>query len=93
VLSVVTGVSRLADGRFAGLEVAALLCEHASYGIVGRTVEGRLLALHGYDLPFAEALLGTLDQPTYRRGAVSDGSASPSAPISRSRSDPAGLRR
>jgi len=93
VLSVVTGVSRLADGRFAGLEVAALLCEHASYGIVGRTVEGRLLALHGYDLPFAEALLGTLDQPTYRRGAVADGSTSPSSPISRARSDPAGLRR
>lgn len=94
VLSVVTGVSRLGDGRVAGLEVAALLCEHASYGLVGRTVEGRLLALHGHDLPFAEALLGTLDQPTFRRGAVADGSTSPSSPISRnSRSDPAALRR
>lgn len=94
VLSVVTGVSRLGEGRLAGLEVAALLCEHASYGLVGRTVDGRLLALHGHDLPFAEALLATLDQPTFRRGAVADGSTSPSSPISRnSRSDPAALRR
>ncbi len=95
VLSVMTGVSRLADGgRFQGLEVAALLAEHGSYGLLGRTYEGRLLAFHGYDLPFAEALAATLDQAVFRRGNVASSSVSPSSPISRAaRSDPMNLRR
>ncbi|MGZ3455464.1 MAG: GGDEF domain-containing protein, partial [Polyangiales bacterium] len=95
VLSLMTGVSRLSDeANFQGLEVVALVAEHASYGLVGRVEEGRLLALHGHDLPLVEAMVNGLEQPVFRRGVVG-ASPSSSAPTSvrSSRSDPAGLRR
>lgn len=95
VLSLVTGRATLAAAApFEGLEVVAILAEHASYALVGRVVGGRVLALQTHDLPIVEALIQGLEQPTLRRGAVSHGSLSSAAPSARaSRSDPSGLRR
>ncbi len=96
VLSLMTGVSRLSDGApFGGLEVVAVLAEHATYGLIGRVEEGRLIALHGHDLPMVEALINGLEQPVFRRGTISGQSPSSAAPTSvrNSRSDPSGLRR
>jgi GGDEF domain-containing protein/ActR/RegA family two-component response regulator len=95
VLSLVSGVSRLAaEAPFAGLEVVAVLAEHAVHALVGRIEEGRLVALHGHDLPIAEALVSGLEQPVFRRGSIS-GAPSSAAPGSGrgSRSDAFGLRR
>jgi len=95
ILSLMTGVSRLsADLPFQGLEVIAVLAEHACYGLIGRVADGRLLALHGHDLPIVEALINGLEQPVFRRGSISGQTPSSSAPTSvrSSRSDPA-LRR
>jgi GGDEF domain-containing protein len=94
VLSLMTGVSRLTEtAPFAGLEVLAVLAEHACYGLVGRVEDGRLVALHGHDLPIVEALVNGLEQPIFRRGIIS-GTSSSAAPSSvrSSRSDPMGLR-
>jgi ActR/RegA family two-component response regulator len=95
VLSLVTGRSGLASAApFEGLEVIAILAEHASYALLGRVHGGRVLALQTHELPIVEALVQGLEQPTLRRGAVSHGSLSSAAPSARaSRSDPAGLRR
>ena len=96
VLSLMTGVSRLGESAtFAGLEVVAVLAEHAAYGLLGRVEEGRLIALHAHDLPVVEALINGLEQPVFRRGTVSGQTPSSSAPgsIRNSRSDPNGLRR
>lgn len=96
VLSLMTGVSRLGENAaFSGLEVVAVLAEHAAYGLLGRVEDGRLLALHGHDLPVVEALINGLEQPVFRRGAISGSTPSSSAPgsIRNSRSDPSGLRR
>lgn len=96
VLSLMTGVSRLSDGAsFGNLEVVAVLAEHASYGLLGRVDDGRLIALHGHELPVVEALINGLEQPVFRRGAISGQTPSSSAPGSgrSSRSDPSGLRR
>jgi hypothetical protein len=82
VLSLITGQSRLVEeATFEGLELFAILAEHACYGLVGRVEGGRLHALHGHDLPFVEALLATLEQPTVRKGALaySTSSAAPSS--------------
>lgn len=96
VLSLMTGVSRLGDvAPFGGLEVVAVLAEHATYGLIGRVDEGRLTALHGHDLPLVEALINGLEQPVFRRGTISGQTPSSAAPTSvrSSRSDPSGLRR
>jgi GGDEF domain-containing protein len=96
VLSLMTGVSHLAaNAQFAGLEVVAVLAEHAAYGLVGRVEDGRLFALHGHDLPIVEALINGLEQPVFRRGTIPGSTPSSSAPgsIRSSRSDPSGLRR
>lgn len=96
VLSLMTGVSRLGENApFSGLEVVAVLAEHAAYGLLGRVEDGRLIALHGHDLPVVEALINGLEQPVFRRGSISGQSPSSSAPSSNrtSRSDPSGLRR
>lgn len=93
VLSLMTGVSRLAEGiNFGGLEVCAVLAEHAAYGLIGRVDEGRLLALHGHDLPVVEALINGLEQPVFRRGTITGKTPSSAAPTSvrSSRSDPRG---
>lgn len=95
VLSLMTGVSRLADeASFSGLEVVAVVAEHASYGLVGRVEDGRLLALHGHDLPIVEAMINGLEQPVFRRGSIgaSPSSAAPTS-VRSSRSDTSGLRR
>ncbi len=98
MLSLLTGVSRLAEGvSFGGLEVVSILAEHACYGLLGRVEEGHLLALQGHDLPFVESLINGLEQPVLRRGSTrssngpSDSSAAPSSARS-SRSDPAARR-
>lgn len=96
MLSLMTGVSRLAsEVPFQGLEVVAVLAEHASYGLIGRVDEGRLIALHGHDLPIVEALINGLEQPVFRRGTITGQTPSSAAPTSvrSSRSDPAALRR
>lgn len=96
VLSLMTGLSRLSDfATFPGLEVVAVLAEHACYGLVGRVDSGRLIALHGHDLPLVEALVNGLEQPVFRRGTISGASPSSAAPTSvrSSRTDPAALRR
>lgn len=96
VLSLMTGVSRLGEvAAFPGLEVVAVLGEHACYGLVGRVDDGRLLALQGHDLPVVEALVNGLEQPVFRRGSLPGPHPSSSAPSSgrASRSDPAALRR
>jgi hypothetical protein len=96
VLSLLTGRSTLASSAsFDGLEVIAILAEHASYGLIGRVTGGRVLALQTHDLPMIEALVQGLEQPTLRRGAIAHGSLSSAAPTSAraSRSDPSSLRR
>jgi len=96
VLSLMTGLSRLTDfATFPGLEVVAVLAEHACYGLVGRVDAGRLIALHGHDLPIVEALVNGLEQPVFRRGTISGASPSSAAPTSvrSSRTDPTALRR
>jgi GGDEF domain-containing protein len=96
VLSLMTGLSRLTDfTTFSGLEVVAVLAEHACYGLVGRVESGRLIALHGHDLPIVEALVNGLEQPLFRRGTIIGASPSSAAPISvrSSRTDPTALRR
>ncbi len=97
VLSLMTGVSRLStEVSFPGLEVVAVLAEHACYGLVGRVDEGRLIALHGHDLPFVEALINGLEQPVFRRATItgqSPSSSAPSSAVRSSRSDPGALHR
>ena len=72
-----------------------MLAEHACYGLVGRVDAGRLLALHGHDLPIVEALVNGLEQPVFRRGTITGASPSSAAPTSvrSSRTDPTALRR
>jgi hypothetical protein len=90
----VTGASRLADGlEWPGLEVVAMLSEHACYGLLGRVEDGKLTALQSHDLPIVEALVQGLDQPILRRGAIfptANSSAAPSSPLrsSGTRTDP-----
>lgn len=96
VLSLVTGRTTLAtSASFDGLEVIAMLAEHASFGLVGRVIEGRVLALQTHDLPIAEALVQGLEQPTMRRGSVGHSAPSSTTPTSSraSRSDASALRR
>jgi hypothetical protein len=76
--------------------VVAVLAEHACYGLVGRVDEGRLIALHGHDLPFVEALINGLEQPVFRRATItgqSPSSSAPSSAVRSSRSDPGALHR
>ncbi len=96
---VVSGTSRLADlAAFGGLEIVGILSEHASYGLVGRIVDGHLRALQTFDLPLVEALVQGLEQPILRRGSLQSsaapGNLGSAAPVSnpRSRSDPYSFR-
>lgn len=95
---VVSGTSRLADSvSFGGLEIVGILSEHASYGLVGRIVDGHLRALQTHDLPLVEALVQGLEQPILRRGSLqssaSPGALGSAAPVSNPRrSDPYSFR-
>jgi hypothetical protein len=100
-VAVMSGASRLAESAtFSGLEVVGILSEHACYGLVGRVIDGHLLALQTHDLPLVEALVNGLDQPVLRRGALHSPSSSaaaasssnPSSSLRGSRSDPHALR-
>jgi hypothetical protein len=101
-VSVMSGASRLAESAtFSGLEVVGILSEHACYGLVGRVVDGHLLALQTHDLPLVEALVNGLEQPVLRRGALnspssssgpSGSASSPTSSLRGSRSDPHALR-